>query len=848
MQKASLAGRFRVKTRIYTGFLLILALLGFVVWVGHSGLESAQMAFDRYAAIADNAIRTMTIDRNVAALRRNVISFTYADADNEGRIKELLQALAGDLDQAVAATVSAERKTMLEKMRGLVGSYGQSFERLRVLEGQRHLLFKERMELSGRRVREALDGIVDSARKDGDLEAALAGGALQQRLMLARLQATRVMISPDEATIAEVGVRNQRFQESLSGLRSRVEDHPARLRLAEDAEEGGRGYLEASFALTGAARELQALIGSMAKLGEEFGDLAKATVASQTRDRDALMVSTDESMERAQATNLILALLSLGLGVALSFMVARSIVVPVTTLTGTMTSLAGGDLGVDIPGTGDRDELGEMARAVEVFKQSALEKVARDEVDRRRVAAEREAEQKLRERESQIGAEVATLIQAVAAGDLSRRLDLGDKDGFFRTLSEGINRLADTITEVITDLSRVFAGLAEGDLDRRIDRDYQGAFARIQSDVNTTSEKLVGIVRQISEASSAIAAAAGEVSAGSLDLSERTEQQASSLEETAASMEELGATVRANSDNAQRANRMAAEARGVAEEGGVVAGGAISAMQRIEESSRRITDIIGVIDEIAFQTNLLALNAAVEAARAGDAGRGFAVVAQEVRVLAQRSAQASKEIKALILDSDSQVKNGVEMVSRAGGSLQGIVSSVQQVASLIAEIATASTEQSSSIDQIGSAVAQMDELTQKNAALVEETTAAAQAMAQQGADLRQAMSFFKLAAAAGAAAAPAAAKARAAAPHAPAGAAKPAVVAAARPAVHRPPAAPASGVAVARPKAGLEARPAAVAKAKPTPPAAKPAGIRRTSGTSGPLSHVPDDDGEWKEF
>jgi len=319
---------------------------------------------------------------------------------------------------------------------------------------------------------------------------------------------------------------------------------------------------------------------------------------------------------------------------------------------------------------------------------------------------------------------------------------MAGKDGFYKTMSEGINRLTDTVEAVIADLAEVLSGLAQGDLNKRVARDYQGAFQRVKDDVNATSVKLSEIVGQITQAAETIAAAASEVSTGSTDLSDRTEQQASSLEETAASMEELGATVRSNADNAQRANKMADDARKAAESGGTVAGSAVSAMKRIEEASRKITDIIGVIDEIAFQTNLLALNAAVEAARAGDAGRGFAVVAQEVRNLAQRSAQASKEIKALILDSDGQVREGVELVKKAGGALDGIVSGVREVASLISDMASASTEQATALDEINATVAQMDEMTQKNAALVEETTAAAQAMAGQAADLKDLIGFF----------------------------------------------------------------------------------------------------------
>jgi methyl-accepting chemotaxis protein len=239
-----------------------------------------------------------------------------------------------------------------------------------------------------------------------------------------------------------------------------------------------------------------------------------------------------------------------------------------------------------------------------------------------------------------------------------------------------------------------------------------------------------------------VGSAASEIAAGSADLSARTEQQASSLEETAASMEELSATVRQNSENAQQANQLATTAREAADRGGRVTTQAVEAMTRIEGASQKISDIIGVIDEIAFQTNLLALNAAVEAARAGEAGKGFAVVASEVRTLAQRSAQASKEIKGLILDSGNQVKDGVKLVNAAGEALEGIVGSVKKVADIVSEIAAASAEQASGVEQVNSAVTQMDEMTQKNAALVEESAAAARSLEEQASELTRLIGFF----------------------------------------------------------------------------------------------------------
>ncbi len=465
------------------------------------------------------------------------------------------------------------------------------------------------------------------------------------------------------------------------------------------------------------------------------------------RHQKAAELLTESSKQNYESSRALLLFGGGGLLLLLAagaWLITRSVVGPVREMTVSMGRLAGGDLAVAIPGVANRDEIGEMAKAVQVFKENAVEKKRMDEVERERVDAEMRAAEAQRQRELAIGQEIASLIDSVSRGELSKRIDLQGKDGFYRTMSEGINRLTDTVEEVIDDLGAVLGALAGGDLNKRIEKDYQGAFQTLKGDVNATSAKLAEIVGGISTATESIASAAAEVSMGSTDLAERTEQQASSLEQTAASMEELGATVRSNADNAQRANAMASDARKSAENGGKVAGSAIAAMNRIEESSRKITDIIGVIDEIAFQTNLLALNAAVEAARAGDAGRGFAVVAQEVRNLAQRAAQASKEIKALILDSDGQVKDGVDLVKKAGEALDRIMGGVQDVATLIAEMASASSEQAAALDEINAAVAQMDEMTQRNAALVEETTAASQAMAGQADHLRSLVGFFRL--------------------------------------------------------------------------------------------------------
>jgi len=309
---------------------------------------------------------------------------------------------------------------------------------------------------------------------------------------------------------------------------------------------------------------------------------------------------------------------------------------------------------------------------------------------------------------------------------------------------DGLNALMQTTDTNLAELSRLLRAIAAGDLSIRMVGDFKGVFAQMRDDADATVDQLTAIVGRIQHSSGAINLAASEIVAGNDDLSRRTEQQAASLEETAASMEELTSTVRQNADHARKADELVQSTARVAGQGGEVVAQVVTTMAGIETSSRRIADIISVIDGIAFQTNILALNAAVEAARAGEQGRGFAVVASEVRTLAQRSADAAREIKSLIEDSVGQVEGGAVMVRRAGTTMEEIVASVQQVTQIMAEISAASQEQSAGIEQVSQTVIQMDEATQQNAALVEEANAAARSMESQSQALQGAVAIFKL--------------------------------------------------------------------------------------------------------
>ncbi len=340
--------------------------------------------------------------------------------------------------------------------------------------------------------------------------------------------------------------------------------------------------------------------------------------------------------------------------------------------------------------------------------------------------------------------EINVVVNAAAAGDFTKRISIEDKEGFMLSLAHNINTIGVNTQAATDDLVRVLGELAKGNLTEKIEADYEGTFDLLKNSSNETARQLMSIVGQVNQSAAEVATASAELSTGSDDLSRRTEAQASSLEETAASMEELAVTVKQNSENAEDANKLAEQSREMANDGGEIAKQAVEAMSVIENSSQQVSDIIGVIDDLAFQTNLLALNAAVEAARAGEAGKGFAVVAEEVRTLAQRSAQASNEIKSLITSSNTQVKNGVELVNKAGASLSEIRGSIAQVAEIVAEIASASSEQAQGIDEVNVAIAEMDDMTQQNSSLVEQSTASARVLEGQATEMQRLMSFFKV--------------------------------------------------------------------------------------------------------
>ncbi len=340
-------------------------------------------------------------------------------------------------------------------------------------------------------------------------------------------------------------------------------------------------------------------------------------------------------------------------------------------------------------------------------------------------------------------AEVAAVVEAARKGDFSARLSLDDKQGFVREVSAGLNQVSAVVEQATDEFAQVMQAVASADLTLSVTGEYHGVFGLLKTAINTTVERLSTTVQTIQSTTADVGLAAREINTGADDLSKRTEEQASSLEETAATTEELAASVKASAQASRNAAAIADEAMKATQNGGAIAGQAVDAMARIETASTKISDIIRVIDDIAFQTNLLALNAAVEAARAGDAGKGFAVVASKVRTLAQRSSEAAKDISALISSSNTEVGQGVKLVRQAGDQLSQILSASEKVAATITDISAASTEQASGIDEMSQAVAHLDEMTQQNAALAEQSAASAGSLSGKIAQLNDLVAAFR---------------------------------------------------------------------------------------------------------
>ncbi|MGA2895647.1 MAG: methyl-accepting chemotaxis protein [Xanthobacteraceae bacterium] len=754
-----------IKMRLYGGFgVLVLLALALAIY-GVAQFSATGSSVDKLNAIAANSTRTLQVQDYMEQLRRSALRYLY-DHD-EGMRKEF-----EDVDaNMISALQTAEDKTIDE---GRKKAYRDVATQLVVTQKKAKSLFDTIRRMAAEQVKlfKVGDDLSANAKTLDDKIQAGTDQALVNlgQKLTVQLLTLRVSNWRTQATFDPKGLAT--FTDAVSKATATI--------AALEAAEGSQNVRAQIAPVKASVTEYSTLTQSYITQLTETRDLYINQIAPEYRTMEATLItlreavqgnfnetrsSVESSISGTVFNQEIIAALVLLVGSLIAFFIARSVSNPIQALTKAMRELAEGNFSVVLPGLKRKDEVGGIAKAVEAFKVKAaenatLEAAAKVEQDQR---ADVERQSALAKMTDEFQAVVGGIVEAAVAGDFSKRVELDGKTGLVLNVGTLINNLCDNVAKALDDLVHMLSALAEGNLTERITAEYQGDFGELKNNANTASERIGDTIAEIKRAANEVTNAAAEISGATTDLSQRTEEQAASLEETSASMEEIASTVKKNSENAQNANESATKAREVADRGGKVVAKAVEAMGQIEASAGKISDIIGVIDEIARQTNLLALNAAVEAARAGDAGRGFAVVASEVRTLAQRSSQAAKDIKDLITNSNGQVKAGVDLVNQAGTALAEILDTIKAVATVVSDIAGASLEQASGVEEVNKALAQMDEVTQQNSALVEENAATAKTLEHQAKAMDDRVAFFRLVEGAGASSAPAAAPTRAAA-------------------------------------------------------------------------------------
>jgi methyl-accepting chemotaxis protein len=697
----SLRKSFRLGLRWQIAMLGIggLLLVGTVYFVGSRIETEKQEIADQSAALAADVA---ALSEDMLQAKQIATEFlakqSHAAVDKHTAIIAHARELAEAIGKLVAPLDPADPLRQADAFGAGINMYAMRFGS--VASGQKNLGFNENEGLQGK----LRDAVHKAEARLGEIDEP----RLTVLMLMMRRHEKDYMLRGDESYGTELRKRVAEFEKLLAAT-AIPDDTKAELkRLIEAYQQSFMGFMVQRDSVQEDVDDLMTMYDRLRP------SLVKVQDAAAKRYAEAQLSAAQLRQNLLYGTIFLIVLIGL-----LALYLGRNISRPIILMVGAMKRLSAGDLDSALPKVDRSDELGEMAKALSVLREAAQEKSRLEQ----EAAEQRQRNEEQRQR---------------------AQLDRQRHDDERTRAAEERAQAADEQRQIVGLLAGGLKGLADGDLTVRLKDGLTVDYQRIRDDFNAALGRLQETVNDIALAANEVAAATGEISGSTNDLSQRTEEQAASLEQTSAALEQISATVKKNAANAQAANRSADSAYELADRSGQVVVQAVEAMAGIETSSHKISDIIGVIDEIARQTNLLALNAAVEAARAGEAGRGFAVVATEVRSLAQRSSGAAKDIKNLIAASTGQVKQGVDLVNKAGQSLVEIVATIKSVAALVAEVAGACAEQAIGIEQVNKAITQMDEVTQQNSALVEQNAATARTLEQQAKAMSGSVAFFKL--------------------------------------------------------------------------------------------------------
>jgi methyl-accepting chemotaxis protein len=732
--------KLSIAQRIYGAFGALISLLVVVGVAGFLGVQAVSAIFTDYRDAAGQTLVIGDMVGDVTALQLTAAKYreradpALAEAFNAAAAELAfageahLQLFAGDAAQATLQDLEVQS-----------AAYAAAFQQTVELEQQRSAQLAS-MQGHADAARAALGQVMEASSTAGHTAAVVEAGKASEAVLLMLLEGERFVMTGDPARQADIARHGAAAKSALSGLSAIL--GMFRPQLAAQADTAAAEvdlYLAESAALAALTAERDQLRNEQLdvvgpQMQQELNALNQAVVDGQN--------DLGEAGQQQAAFTLTMLIGAAGiavlLGLAMAIGMGRWLSAAIRRMAATMRQLADGDLEVELAAADSRSELGQMAQALEVFRTNgkAVQAMDAEKGAAQRLEAERSAVRDALQRE------VEKVVAAAVAGDFTARLETDYESDDLNAFAHSVNDLVSTVDRGLAETGTVLAALAEADLTRRMQGDYQGAFGRLKEDTNAAADKFTEVVGQLQRTSTALRTATGELLAGANDLSERTTRQASAIEETSAAMEQLAATIAANASKSDEVAKKTSAASEMADQGGRTMTEATAAMERITTSSGKISNIIGLIDDIAFQTNLLALNASVEAARAGEAGKGFAVVAVEVRRLAQSAAEASSEVKALIEQSATEVNGGTRLVEDAAGKLAAILQAVRENSELMIGISQATREQASGIAEVSAAIRQMDEMTQHNAALVEETNAAIEQTEAQAVELDAIVDIF----------------------------------------------------------------------------------------------------------